>query len=48
MLYKYSERGHSGLLEYVLLEKLNFLKKNRLSDGGLLLREWHVILPKAL
>jgi hypothetical protein len=29
MFYRYSERGHSGLQEYV------FFEKSRLSDGGL-------------
>ena len=26
-IYTYSERGHSGLQEYVVFEKANFLKK---------------------
>ncbi len=34
MLYTYSERRHSGLPEYALFQKLNFLKKNRLSEAG--------------
>jgi hypothetical protein len=27
MVYTYSERGHSGLQDYVLFEKSNFLRK---------------------
>ncbi len=40
MLYTYSERGHSGLQEYVLSEKLNFLKKIEFLTGRSPLRRY--------
>ncbi len=34
MVYTYSERGHSGLQDYVLFEKSNFLRKIDFRRGG--------------
>jgi hypothetical protein len=34
MFYTYSERGHSGLQEYAVFEKLNFFEKIDFLSGG--------------
>ncbi len=34
IIYIYSERGHSGLQDYVFFEKSNFLRKIDFRSGG--------------